>query len=106
MSVKTPVRRSPSVLNAFALIALMDITARVRGFGRAMALAQRLGAGESHTSNPALTEATAKQVIIAAAFYPRRALCLEQSLALFVLLRRRGIAAELKVGMQPLPFSA
>ena len=48
----------------------------------------------------------AQLLATAAAFYPRRALCLEQSLALFVLLRRSGVAAVLRIGVQPLPFYA
>ena len=43
---------------------------------------------------------------MAALFYPGRARCLEQSLALYVLLRRRGVPAELKLGVQPYPFNA
>jgi hypothetical protein len=42
----------------------------------------------------------------AAAFFPGRALCLEQSLALYVCLRRAGVPAELKIGAQPYPFAA
>lgn len=54
----------------------------------------------------AATAATANRVALAAAFYPRRALCLEQSLALCVLLRWQGVAAELRLGVQPRPFQA
>jgi hypothetical protein len=43
---------------------------------------------------------------MAGVFYPGRARCLEQSLALYVLLRRRGVAAALRIGVQPYPFSA
>jgi hypothetical protein len=45
-------------------------------------------------------------VAIAAAFYPGRAQCLEQSLALFLLLRRRAMPVELRIGVQPFPFTA
>lgn len=110
MSVTSTGTRAPSLLRTLVLIAAMDVVARLRGFGPALSFARRLAGTDrpvaANASNEALTAATARSVIMAAAFYPRRALCLEQSLALFVLLRRRGIAAELKVGVQPLPFSA
>jgi transglutaminase-like putative cysteine protease len=43
---------------------------------------------------------------MAAVFYPGRARCLEQSLALYVLLRRRGVPVRLRLGVQPYPFNA
>lgn len=45
-------------------------------------------------------------VAIAAALYPGRALCLEQSLVLYFFLRRSGVPAELRIGVHPYPFSA
>jgi len=45
-------------------------------------------------------------VALAAAFYPGRALCLEQSLALHTLLRREGVVSRLRLGVQPHPFAA
>jgi hypothetical protein len=41
-----------------------------------------------------------------ATLVPWRAQCLEQSLMLYVWLRRRGIAADLRLGAQALPFAA
>lgn len=48
----------------------------------------------------------ARRISLAAAFFPGRALCLEQSLALFTCLRRLGVAADLCLGVQPFPFIA
>jgi hypothetical protein len=48
----------------------------------------------------------ADRVAVIAAFFPGRALCLEQSLALYWLLRRRGVSARLRVGVHPAPFTA
>jgi hypothetical protein len=45
-------------------------------------------------------------VSAAAAFLPWRALCLEQSLALCFLLRRRGHDAVVRLGVRPYPFAA
>lgn len=46
------------------------------------------------------------RVTMVAAFCPGRMICLEQSLALYFLLRRRGFAPNLRIGVQPLPFQA
>jgi hypothetical protein len=43
---------------------------------------------------------------MAGAMYPGRAMCLEQSLTLYYVLRRMGIHAEYRQGVQPHPFRA
>lgn len=43
---------------------------------------------------------------MAGAFYPGRARCLEQSLALYYLLRRQGVAVKYCHGVQFYPFQA
>jgi hypothetical protein len=102
--------KNPSLIPTIALIAVMGVAARMGGIGRAMRFATRLGGERPIETDSAraddLTSATVQAVVMAAAFYPRRALCLEQSLALYVLLRRRGIDAALKLGVQTIPFSA
>lgn len=105
----------PGLIPTFALISVLDVVARIGGIGRALRFANRL-AGFHATSSSApsertfeaneTTDAITRRVVMAAAFYPRRALCLEQSLALYVLLRRRGIDAALRLGVQTIPFSA
>jgi hypothetical protein len=102
-------KHAPSVAKAFCVIAAMDVASRLGGFHRGLALARWLGSdadGARDCVDPGLVEDTARAVITAAVFYPRRAMCLEQSLALFALLRRRGIDAEIRFGIQTLPFSA
>ena len=51
-------------------------------------------------------EATERVVAMASAFYPGRALCLEQSLTLYYVLRRRGVPVAYCQGVQPQPFQA
>jgi len=46
------------------------------------------------------------QIAVAGAIYPGRALCLEQSLTLYDLLRRQGVAVRYCQGVQPYPFHA
>jgi Transglutaminase-like superfamily len=48
----------------------------------------------------------ARSIDLACAFYPRRVLCLERSIASTLLLRRHGIAAELVLGARMLPFKS
>ena len=101
------VRRSARPGQAFLLLVLFDAVLRLGGLQRALRLARRLGASEQasvwHGDD---TNAVAHGVAMAAAFYPRRALCLEQSLALYVALGRAGAPAKLRIGVRPLPFVA
>ena len=96
-----------SFLCALTLIAL-DASLRILGMQRTIGLAHRLaGASAADTSSArTLIAQTGRRIAVIAAFYPRRALCLEQSLVLFVLLRRRGVPVDLRIGVQPFPFVA
>lgn len=51
-------------------------------------------------------DAATQAVAMAAAFYPGRALCLEQSLALYSSLRWHRICVRLRLGIHPYPFKA
>jgi hypothetical protein len=51
-------------------------------------------------------KAAERAVATAGALYPGRALCLEQSLVLYYLLRRRGVAVTYCHGVTPRPFQA
>lgn len=95
----------PSVLRVIALITLIDFTTRTFGLRRTLQWVQRSAARPRSAASPDVA-VCAELVATAAAFYPRRALCLEQSLALYLLLRRRNVSAELRLGVQPRPFYA
>jgi len=100
-------RRQPGALRALFLITRFDLVLRTRGLQRGLALARRLGETEPEAGwSAAQTDAVGRRVALAAAFYPRRALCLEQSLALYVMLRRAGAPALLRIGVRPVPFAA
>jgi hypothetical protein len=100
-------RRRNGVVRAFGLLALFDGLLRLRGLEPSLRLARRLGATAARDGwSDSDTETVAHGVALAAAFYPRRALCLEQSLALFVALRRDGAPAVLRIGVRPIPFVA
>ena len=66
----------------------------------------RAGPGLSEGVDPAVVAAIERAVALAAALYPGRALCLEQSLVLYYCLRRRGINATFRIGVQAYPFAA
>jgi hypothetical protein len=97
--------RLPGILRCLLVLSVFDAMLRVGGVRAAIRLAHRLGRSGGRSSEVDPT-ALASRVAAAASLYPRRALCLEQSLVLFVLLRRRGIAAELRFGVRPYPFLA
>ncbi|HEX7243715.1 MAG TPA: lasso peptide biosynthesis B2 protein [Longimicrobiaceae bacterium] len=100
----------PSAARCALLLLGVRLHLRARGFGPSVALARRLGRTRPPLADDAgaraLADSAARGVATAAAFFPGRAVCLEQSLALYVVLRRRGVAAELRVGVHPAPFTA
>jgi hypothetical protein len=104
-----PAVRPPTMLACGLMLLLADFTLRILGLKRSLGLAHRFAgrgnAGEPSNAAEVVAE-TARRVAVVAAFYPRRALCLEQSLALHALLRRRRVTADLRVGVQPFPFAA
>jgi hypothetical protein len=100
--------RRPSYIACTIGLTFVDASLRLLGLKRSVAIARRLAAGRPERIEgvrPLLGE-TMRRVSTVAAFYPRRALCLEQSLLLYILLRRRGIPVELRLGVQPFPFVA
>ena len=89
------------------MLAVVDASLRLFGMRRTLRWVR--GGAEPTGSEPLSQESIARAtrvVATAAAFYPRRALCLEQSLVLYRLLRARGAAVRLRVGVQPFPFVA
>jgi len=97
-------RARPNVVGCFGLVALVRASLRLLGFRRTVWLAKRAGRLAAHPSST--PNDCARAIAIAAAFFPGRAICLEQSLALYVLLRRRGHSGVLRLGVQPYPFLA
>jgi hypothetical protein len=92
-----------------AMLLVADVALHAAGLRRAVRLARRLaGRTAQRTGSPdtRLIDETTRRLATAASLYPRRALCLEQSLSLHVLLGRRGIATDLRIGVHQLPFYA
>ena len=98
---------TPSVARCALLLLAVRAHLKVRGFGCSVSAARRVGARRASAGlTSEEVERTAYRVAVAAAFFPGRAVCLEQSLALYVLLLRRGVPAELRLGVQAYPFYA
>jgi hypothetical protein len=101
-------RRPPSATWCFTQIALVKLSLAVLGFGRTLSRYERTRRADTGaaTTDDTLVERTAHNVAAAAALYPGRALCLEQSLILHRELRRRGIESRLRFGVHASPFAA
>jgi len=98
--------RAPGVLRCMVALLLCDVALRVLGYQRTMRLARRVAGERSLPLGRPIVERTLQNILVATAFYPGRSKCLEQSVAGLILLRRRGVPVEMRLGVQPYPFSA
>jgi hypothetical protein len=99
-------RRPPGVLKCLLLLATSDFSLRVLGFARTTRLARFLGGNREAEVADQVIRQTLHNIIVATALYPGRSKCLEQTVASFVLLRRRGARVQMRLGVQPYPFFA
>ena len=100
-------RAVPGVLSCGLLIAGLKLGLATAGFARTLRwVTDRTARALEQPGSAGVIDRVAHAVALAAALYPGRALCLEQSLALYYLLRQRGVDARLRLGVQPYPFSA
>lgn len=100
--------RPPTALECAALILGLRIGLHIWGYGRVIAWlrrrAQAIPVGQC--LDLAAVRRIERSVATAGALYPGRALCLEQSLVLYWLLRRRGVASRYCHGVAARPFQA
>lgn len=98
----------PSVIGCLFLLMWLKLLLLLRGFGGAHRWLRSQARPPSGAWSASLdfVRAAEYKVALAAALYPGRAKCLEQSLALYYVLRRQGIAAIYCQGVQPFPFQA
>ncbi|MBA2301231.1 MAG: lasso peptide biosynthesis B2 protein [Acidobacteria bacterium] len=98
----------PSMLRAGLVIFLVKLMLRVRGFGETIESIRRRV--EPVPGKSLVKMAGIKRVeyavALAGAMYPGRAKCLEQSLALYYLLRHQGVAIKYCHGVKSYPFEA
>jgi hypothetical protein len=100
--------RVPSVLACGVLLLAVKAALRLFGFGHVIRWLRRRVQPLVTTSSVATqaVRTVERTVAMAGALYPGRALCLEQSLVLYYILRRQGVAAEYCQGILPRPFEA
>lgn len=98
----------PSGLSCVLALLAATVALRVIGLRRSLALVKRLGRRTRHAAAPPpeFLATVVHKIAVTVAFFPGRALCLEQSLALYLCLRRSGVPADLRIGAQPYPFTA
>jgi hypothetical protein len=100
--------RVPSVLRCGVMLLIVKVMLKTRRFDRTVDWARRQ---VERVPTVGMVDVDALKrveyaVAMAGALYPGRALCLEQSLVLYNILRRQGVAVTLRLGAQPFPFAA
>ncbi|HKT07976.1 MAG TPA: lasso peptide biosynthesis B2 protein [Gemmatimonadaceae bacterium] len=105
--VGTP-RRQPGLWRSMMTLSLVRLSLVLFGLGRTVRLISRLDRRRlaGTPCDAASARSIEASVAKAAALFPGRALCLEQSLTLYALLRRSSVSARLRLGVQPYPFAA
>lgn len=91
-----------------ASIAAIKASLASRGFARTLARmhARRPNATSGVDAPDDVVARLDRLVSVAAAWYPGRALCLERSLVLYQRLCRAGAQAEIRLGVQAVPFAS
>ena len=99
---------SPSYLRCFLALLLVKAALLAASLRRIVRLIESSAPDEApdESRSRADVEHLARRITMAAAFFPGRARCLEQSLVLYAMLRRDGVAARLRLGVRPHPFEA
>jgi len=96
----------PGILFSFAAVTTARLGLRWLGLRRTARLVRRIVRVIGRATPRGQPLEVARRVATVAAFFPGRAVCLEQSVALYLVLRRFGHPAALRIGVQALPFVA
>jgi len=97
--------RCPSTPRLIWQLTLSATSLRLWGLKRTLDTVYRRTPGVNGQPDGSEKEIAAR-LSAAASWTPLRTECLEQSLALLWILRRQGVAAHLRIGVQPFPFFA
>src|SRR5712691_2170974 len=94
--------RIPSVLRCGLLILTVRMSLKILGYHRTIRWIRRRvqTVPVTESVNTDLVQAAERAVAVAGAFYPGRALCLEQSLTLYHLLRRQRVGVRYCQGVR------
>ena len=98
-------------IQTLVVFVLLDVGFRVLGFPRVFRFVDRWGRRSVEVAPRAVqrhkVRRTFEAVRTASRYYYRRRLdCLPRSLAIYILLRRQGVPATLRVGVKRFPFAA
>jgi hypothetical protein len=91
-------------VQSYVLLAWTGVVLRLCGLKRLLLEVDRPIRADA--GSPGLAPRIARAVDLACTFYPRRALCLQRSIATALLMRRHGIQARLVLGARLVPFKA
>lgn len=94
------------ILECSALLLFLDCVMHLRSFGALYRMIRAHPAARLSDAVPASCEELCRAVDFACVFYFRQVLCLQRSAAATLLLRRRGLPAEMVIGAQLLPFQS
>jgi hypothetical protein len=100
--------RVPSAAECLLRVTIVRWALKVAGYEWTRRQIERriARAGVLDDGDPRVVVAIEYAVAMGAALFPGRAQCLERSLVLYDYLRCRGIAAEMRLGIQRYPFMA
>jgi hypothetical protein len=100
--------RLPSITRCGVVLVAIIGALRTLGFARTLRLVRSSTRRVPATADVPFetAELIAHRVATVSAFYPGRARCLEQAMTLYYCLRRLGIPAVLRLGVQPVSFAA
>jgi hypothetical protein len=97
---------TPLALRCALFLAVLKLALTVRGLDRTLQWIRVATINTAPDREKASVADIVRAVATAAALYPGRARCLEQSMTLYYYLRRAGADARLRLGVKPHPFTA
>ena len=98
-------------VQAVLFFVVMNLGFRILGFPRIFRLVDRWGRRAVEVPGLAFQRRTVRRTLVAVRsatryYFRRRLDCLPRSLAIYVLLRRQGVPATLRIGVKRFPFGA
>ncbi len=86
------------------LLLLFDWIARFKNFPGVYRWVDSTPIGRQKVTSSAAIEQTSAAINLACSLYPKTAACLQRSAVMALMLRRRGVPAQMVIGVQRFPF--
>ena len=93
------------ITRALFILLFYDLFVRPRGFHHIHTIVRRWSTSDKAANQHAIDDVSSA-VNYACIFYPKHVLCLQRAFLTTYLLRSRGVAAQMVLGAQKLPFRA